>query len=153
MSNGMQPMNVQPPAQGQAMAQAPQAAPPPQAMQALQAKMQDPKFSAWFNSLPPEEKQKALQRLTMDYAGQGAIADEQLATAQALRDTETPQGQMAGRAYLAPSVFQHAATGMAKYQGKKQMDEALARKKELSDMQSQGLQEVMAAQLRSGSGY
>ena len=153
--NQMQPMNVQPQGQGQAMGQqAPQQAPPPQVMQAIQAKMQDPKFSAWFNSLPPEEKQQALQRLSMDYQGQGGVVDEQMAMAQELRNTETPQGQMAGGAYLAPSVLQHAATGVAKYKGKQQYDEALARKRELSDMQSQGLQDVMASQLRSGSdGY
>lgn len=160
--NQMQPMNVQPPAQGQAMGQqapqqapqqqAPQqAAPSPSAMQALQSKMQDPKFSAWFNTLPPEEKEKVLQRLSMDYQGQGDIANEQMATAQALRGTATPEGRQAGRTYVAANPLEHIASGMKQYQGKQQMDEALARKKELSDMQGKGLQEVMASQLRSGA--
>ena len=142
----MQPMNVQQPAQGQQMGQQP----PPDFAQTMQAKMQDPKFSAWFNSQPPEAQQQVMQRLTMDYKGQNGVADEQMAMAQELRNTETPEGTMAGRAYLAPSVLQHAATGIAKYKGKQMYDEALARKKELSDMQGMGLQEVMAAQLRQG---
>lgn len=149
----MQPMNVQPPAQGQAMGQQmQQQAPPPQAMQAIQAKMQDPRFSAWFNSLSPEEKQKALQRLSMDYKGQGGIANEQLATAQALRGTPTPEGRQAGRVYTAANPLEHIASAYKQRQGVDQEAEALARKKELSDMQSQGLQEVMASQLRN-SGY
>lgn len=154
MANGMQPMNVQPPAQGQAMAQAPQAPQqniPPQAVAAIQAKMQDPEFTAWFKQLPPDQQQQVLQRLAMDYSGQNAVVDEQLAAAEMLRNTQGAQGRQAGRVFTAANPLEHIASAYKQRQGTDQYNEALARKKELSDMQTQGLQDVMAAQLRGGS--
>lgn len=149
MQQGQRPPQAPQQAPQPAPQQAPQQAPPPQAMQALQSKMQDPKFSAWFNSLPPEEKQQVVQRLSMDYQGQGDVADEQLATAQALRGTPTPEGRQAGRVYVAANPLEHINSAYKQHQGRTQEQEALARKKELSDMQGRGLEEVMAAQLRN----
>ena len=147
----LQPTYVQPPEQGQAMAgQNPNQSAPPQGMAALQEKMLDPEFSKWFNTLGDAEKQQVLQRLSTDYAGNNNIANEQLAIADQLRNTPSAEGRQAGRTYVAANPLEHVVSAYKQRQGLTQQDEALARKKELSDMQTQGLQEVMATQLRSG---
>lgn len=170
-NRGMEPMNVQPVAQGIAMGQQmpqqqvpaqqmpQQQAPaqqnpvetlPPEAKQVIAAKMQDPKFSAWFKQLPPDQQQQVLMRLAMDYKGQNSAVNEQLAAAEMLRGTKGAEGRQAGRVYVAANPLEHIAAGYKQKKGLDQYEEAMKRKKELSDMQSQGLYDVMATQLREG---
>ena len=125
---------------------------PQQAAMVLQAKMQDPKFSAWFNSQSPEQQQQVLAQLSTDYKGQGGVANDQLAIAQGLRSTPSAEGRQAGRVYVAANPLEHIASAYKQRQGLDQEKTALARKKELSDMQGQGLQSVMASMLRNKQG-
>ena len=140
MMNDMQGMNVNP--------EEVLATLPPEVQQAALSKMQDPKFMQWFQSLAPEEQQQAIERLAMDYQGQNAVADDQMMAAQMLRDTEGAEGQQIGDVYVAAHPIEHIASAMKQRQGYNQQKEAIERKKELSDMQSMGLQDVIAAELR-----
>jgi hypothetical protein len=121
----------------------------PSANEELQRRMQDPAFANWFNKLPPEEKRQKLQQLSTDYTGQRDIVNDQMATAAALRGTRSAQGQMVGDRYVAANPLQHVASAYKQRQGYDQEQEAIARKKELSDMQSSGLGSVMGSLLRS----
>ena len=129
-------------------AQAQQAA-QQQALQhpAVQAKMQDPDFMAQFKNMPPEQQQQIMTRLTTDYAGQRDVADEQLATAQALRNTSGPEGRQAGRVFVAANPLEHIGAAYKQRQGAQQYDEALARKKELSEMYGEGIKDVMGSKM------
>lgn len=59
--------------------------------------------------------------------------DSQIAQAQALRDSPMPQGQMAGRVHVAPSILQFAATGLDRYRGMKDLKGLQGQRKGLLD--------------------
>lgn len=57
--------------------------------------------------------------------------DEQLAQADALRGTPMPEGQMAGRVFVAPNPLQYLAAGMDRYRGARDAKELRGQRKEL----------------------
>lgn len=56
---------------------------------------------------------------------------QQMAQAEALRSSELPQGQMAGRVFVAPNPLQYLATGVDRYKGAKQMQGLEGQRKDL----------------------
>lgn len=113
--------------------------------------MSDPKVIAWLNSLPEEERQAAMQRMSQDYQGKRGAMSDQMQMAQQLRNTPSAQGRQAGRVYTAANPLEHIASAYQQRKGSDMQEEALAAKKALSDEYGTGVQDVMAAMLRGNT--
>lgn len=64
--------------------------------------------------------------------------DSQIAEAQALRQSPMPEGQMAGRVFVAPNPLQYAAAGYERYKGNKELKDLREQRKTLLDKTTQG---------------
>jgi hypothetical protein len=107
----------------------------PQFMQIIQQQAQsNPEFLAQLQQNP-----EMLRQLYQDYTGQEGIANEQLAQADALRNTQVNEGMNAGGQFVAGSPLSQLAKvgnqGMAAYQQRQAMD----KKKALSEDRTSGL--------------
>lgn len=99
------------------------------------------------NDFTPEQLQQLIAL--------GAIPDEQkdmdlqMIQAQKLRNTESPQGQLAGRVYVAANPLEHLAAGIDKYQGAKQMKKLYGQNRDMRTRQTDArmlyLQKMMGA--------
>jgi hypothetical protein len=106
--------------------------------QFLQLIQQNPDLMAQIQQNP-----EMLRQLYQDYIGQGQMADEQMAQAEALRGQQAPQGLQAGGQFVASSPLSHLANTGSRGIGAWQGRQALAEKKRLSDDKTQGVQSVV----------
>lgn len=94
--------------------------------------VQNPNVMAQIQALPPQEQEKLLQDMFRDYMGESEILNEQVAQADALRKTETPDGRQFGNVYVAANPLEHMAAGAKRYQGEGLYDKAMAAKEAMT---------------------
>ena len=90
-------------------------------MGAMSGGMAPPQAQASTGQLNPQDA-AAMGALLGTYGDQLELGSmqQQLAEANALRDTLAPEGRNAGRVYVAANPLEHLATGVKRYQGSKE---------------------------------
>jgi hypothetical protein len=112
--------------------QQPPQQPPPQAAPQVDPRMGQPGQN---QAMTPQQKMDGGDpRMFDDYAGKGAIIDDQQAKAEALRGTPSAQGMQTQNAgFVAANPLGHLASGLQQGMGNYQAKQALQAKKDLSD--------------------
>ena len=74
-----------------------------------------------LDDLSDAELDEWLKQSTQDYEGEAGVLAGQMSTAEALRDTATPEGRQTGRVYTAANPLEHIGRAANQYVGKQQV--------------------------------
>jgi hypothetical protein len=99
--------------------------------------MSNPMIMAQIAKMPPEEKAEYIDQMFRDYAGEGALLDEQLSSANELRNVKGREGLSHGDVYVAD--YGSIGDMMGAYKGNKDRDAAREGLQDLSDSRTAGL--------------
>ena len=110
---------------------------------ALDGEMDENQLKAMLANMSDEELDEYLSLMTQDYEGENVIMDEQMASANALRDMATPEGRTAGGMYHAANPLEHLATGLGRGMGSLQERDVNKGRRELGDDKSEALKLMM----------
>jgi len=102
----------------------------------------------FIKTLPPAEQEQYLAQISQDYAGKSSALDEQMASANALRDAPPVNGQVVNGVLVGGGGLEGVARGIGMYKGGKEAKRIAEERKGLSADKEAGIQGAMAAILR-----
>jgi len=110
---------------------------------AIDGAMDENQLKAMLANLSDEELDEYLSLMTQDYEGENAMMDEQMATADALRETATPEGRQAGGMYHAANPLEHLGAVAGRGLGEYKARDANEQRRALGDDKSEALKLMM----------
>ena len=100
-------------------------------------------MQAMIKNMSDDELDEYLALMTQDYEGENAMMDEQMASADALREQATPEGRMAGGMYHAANPLEHLGTALGRGLGEYEASDINKRRTGLGDDKSEALKMMM----------
>jgi hypothetical protein len=102
-------------------------------------KRNDPNFVAELNKMTPQQQDEYTDNLYRSYVGENELANEELMTAETLRNSPRAEGRTTGGVYVAANPLEHIGDVYGDYQAKGMRDNARLQKEDMNKAQQAGL--------------
>lgn len=117
--------------------------------------LNNPAIMAQIGRMPEDEREAYIRNLFRDYKGESEVLNEQVAQADALRNSEGPQGRYTHNAYTAANPLEHLNQGIRGVKGEIDYAHGMDAKKAMSADKTATMgqtgQNMLAAALRQQS--